>query len=326
MGAYRVVYIFALAGAASFYALYPYWFSGYLFFVLLLMLPFDLLAGLPGMLTRRAALTAPEMLEQGAHGVLSITTLQNHRYPAKYVKAYLRESYNGYIQKRRYLCGAAGGDRRDIALDTTHSGVMVYELKKIRTVSLIGLFSLPSKMRGKVTVLILPLPVRPSRVTALPRGVVNRPKPGGGFSEDYDMREYLPGDQIRSIHWKLSAKTDQLVVREPLVPPPHSRLVETEWWRDANERDLILGRLRWVSDYLLKWEMPFYVKCGPNGPMTEITHEREMTQYIFHMLTGSVQSVQAPVSPPAQFTWVFKIDAKPAPTPGAENGDERIWE
>lgn len=37
---------------------------------------------------------------------------------------------------------------------------------------------------------------------------------GKDISEIYDLREYQPGDSMRSIHWKLSGKTDSYIVKE----------------------------------------------------------------------------------------------------------------
>ena len=37
---------------------------------------------------------------------------------------------------------------------------------------------------------------------------------GNDPSEIFDIREYVPGDDIRSIHWKLSSKTDTLILKE----------------------------------------------------------------------------------------------------------------
>ena len=37
---------------------------------------------------------------------------------------------------------------------------------------------------------------------------------GNDVSEVFDLREYYPGDDIRSIHWKLSSKMDSVIVRE----------------------------------------------------------------------------------------------------------------
>ncbi|MBR2633811.1 MAG: DUF58 domain-containing protein, partial [Lentisphaeria bacterium] len=43
-----------------------------------------------------------------------------------------------------------------------------------------------------------------------------RPKPGGGYGENYEIRQYRPGDNLNQIHWKLSAKVGDLMLREPM--------------------------------------------------------------------------------------------------------------
>lgn len=43
-------------------------------------------------------------------------------------------------------------------------------------------------------------------------------KPGFDPSETFDIREYRAGDSPRSIHWKLSAKLERMVVREAGLP------------------------------------------------------------------------------------------------------------
>lgn len=40
------------------------------------------------------------------------------------------------------------------------------------------------------------------------------PQKGKDIGEIYDLREYQPGDSIRSIHWKMSAKLDELIAKE----------------------------------------------------------------------------------------------------------------
>ncbi len=48
---------------------------------------------------------------------------------------------------------------------------------------------------------------------------------GSDHSEMFDMREYVPGDDIRSIHWKLSCKTDALMVRQPSDPAHYDAVI-----------------------------------------------------------------------------------------------------
>ena len=45
-----------------------------------------------------------------------------------------------------------------------------------------------------------------------------KPKSGGGFSDFYELRQYQSGDSLKNIHWKLSSKYDDIIVREPSIP------------------------------------------------------------------------------------------------------------
>lgn len=68
---------------------------------------------------------------------------------------------------------------------------------------------------------------------------------GNDPSEMYDIREYVPGDDIRSIHWKLSSKTDSLILREPSNPSHYRVAVMADYgienWemedREGKERE-----------------------------------------------------------------------------------------
>jgi hypothetical protein len=310
MGTRQVTYASALVGSTLFFVLYSSWFSWYLLVLLVLLMPFDLALSLPGMLTKTLIISAPKMLEQGADGRLTITTVHKKPFPARYIKAWLRVCGEDYAVMRRVMCGTERGSRYEVKIDTTRSGITNFEIKRLWTVSLIGLFSIPSTVRCQTAVLIIPAPVKPENIVALSRGVILRPKPGGGFSEEHDLRQYRPGDPVRSIHWKVSAKHDSLIIREPLVPPPHSRLIHISKWNGADERDLILGRLRWVSDYLLKWELPYFVRLGDDAPIVEITGDDALADYLYRVLSGIAHTLPIPAYVPTRFTWVFRVNAK----------------
>lgn len=50
-------------------------------------------------------------------------------------------------------------------------------------------------------------------------------KPGEDMSEIFGIREYMPGDNIKNIHWKLTGKCDDLMVRLPSLPMENSVLL-----------------------------------------------------------------------------------------------------
>ena len=279
------------------------------FVVILLLAPLDLLISLPGMFSRKLMISAPTVLEQGANAVIVITTVQKRRFPARCMKIWMRMSGDYGVLLRRHILSAMHDYRYLIELDASKSGITSFSIKRMWAVSLLGLFSLPSPVRFRASTLVLPPPMKPPHTIALPRGVIFRPKPGGGFAEDYDLRPYRQADPIRSIHWKISAKHDSLIIREPLVPPPHSRLVVITRWTKPKDRDLILARLRWVSNYLLKWELPFFVRFGEDGEIAEIANAEDLTDYLYRELCNGKTSQKTPRHDYERFTWVFVVTA-----------------
>jgi hypothetical protein len=53
-------------------------------------------------------------------------------------------------------------------------------------------------------------------------------RPGSDPSETFAIREYLPGDPVRQIHWKLSQKLDTLMLRELGLPVAEETLLLLE--------------------------------------------------------------------------------------------------
>jgi len=304
----RLIYAFSLVGSALFFVLYPFWFSWYLFVLLLLLAPFDFLISLPGMLSRKIALRAPRVIEQHGGGTLVIETVSKNRFPVRCIKAWLKVTSDDFSVRRRFILGAENKSRFDVTIDTSRSGVTVFTSKRIWIVSLIGLFCLPADVDCRTGALVLPPPVKPPHTVTLPRGVILRPKPGGGFADEGDLRPYRNGDLMRTGRWKVSAKFDSLIIREPLIPQAHSRLLHAARWNGARERDLILGRLRWVSDFLLKWELSHFVKLGEGGPIADITKIEDLYNYLYLLLGGRADAIPIPAVP-VRFAWVFKVDA-----------------
>ena len=50
-------------------------------------------------------------------------------------------------------------------------------------------------------------------------------KPGWDRTETFQIREYVDGDSIRQIHWKLTMKYDKIIIRDPALPVLRSLLV-----------------------------------------------------------------------------------------------------
>ena len=57
-------------------------------------------------------------------------------------------------------------------------------------------------------------------------------RPGNDLTETFQLREYVPGDSPRQIHWKLTNKFDKLIVRDPGLPISQNVLV---FWERTGE-------------------------------------------------------------------------------------------
>ncbi|MCS7225239.1 MAG: DUF58 domain-containing protein [Armatimonadetes bacterium] len=90
----------------------------------------------------------------------------------------------------------------------------------------IGLFVAERKVRPQSQVLVYP---RPKPVTLAPTGQEQRirwedveatiPLPSPSGTDFYGVRDYRPGDDLRKIHWKMTAHRTNLMVLETLPHP-----------------------------------------------------------------------------------------------------------
>ena len=51
---------------------------------------------------------------------------------------------------------------------------------------------------------------------------------GSDPTETFQIREYVPGDSLRQIHWKLSAKAGRYMVRDAAKPVDHRLTIYVE--------------------------------------------------------------------------------------------------
>lgn len=98
-------------------------------------------------------------------------------------------------------------------------------ITKMRVHSLFGLVSMKRKCKDSCSVLIMPevyaAGVQVSQGTRNFIGeadVYDEFRPGHDSGETFEIREYREKDKLQSIHWKLSAKNDELMVKENSMP------------------------------------------------------------------------------------------------------------
>lgn len=123
------------------------------------------------------------------------------------------------------LCsGQRDPERFDVPLDTSRVGLVSITLKKATLIDAIGTdcSMLPCAFDGSYAV-YPPIPqvdVYFGRLvqTDSSNSTYDKYKKGRDESEVFDLRDFRRGDAMRTVHWKLSARFEDLVVREASRP------------------------------------------------------------------------------------------------------------
>lgn len=157
----------------------------------------------------------------------------------------------------RQKISLSGSKTAQLELATHHAGAYRCMLEKGSVYDYLGLFRFPLRLPELGELLVLPEDIQPIDTPSLTQLTARRyrAKPAGGFSETHEMRAYHPGDSMRDIHWKLSAKTDSLIVREPIEPVRGQAVLSFDLAGTRDAVDRTLGLLQWMSGWLLSQEL-----------------------------------------------------------------------
>lgn len=252
MTANRLWYLAALLGAGAYYIASGQWIS-FLLLVAVLALPWlSLLLSLPAILNFHASPAGLDIIPMGEEAELWLLGSCFRPMPP----------FRGKIRMQTCITGEVRRYNAEQGLPTEHCGGIVATAEKMRVCDYLGIFAFPVKKLRSKTIRIRPTPLAvpdpPDIGAFLPRRW--KPKPGGGFSESHEIRLYRPGDSLNQVHWKLSAKTGKLMLREPMDPIRGDVLLTMTLRGTPEELDRKFGRLEWMSNHLLDLEVPHILR------------------------------------------------------------------
>lgn len=249
MARQRIIYFLALVGCVVFYMAYQMWFAWVLLQVMVFFPLLSLLLSLAAILRLRMDLAVEPVMSMGSVERIQLNVSSKLPLPP----------YNGKIRITKPMTGERWRLKSNAEFPTDHCGKMFVELHKPGVCDYLGLFRFRIRKTARQTVLVLPNPVELEIPPDLNRHLMQRwrPKPGGGYAENYELRQFHPGDNLNKIHWKLSAKVDDLMIREPMEPVRGLILLTMDLSGTAAELDTKLGQLLWLSRWLLEREVTF---------------------------------------------------------------------
>ena len=239
-----ILYLLTVSICIVFYLAYRQWFAWFALICVLCLPIVALLVSLPAMLKLKLKGKYPPHVTVGEEQMVNFTT--ECGFPTPPYRYHLRAINAISSQEWRLKDGKA--------FPTEHCGKILCKLEKARVYDYTGLFWLRIQQKTVKPLVVRPVPVPMPYVPDLERFAASswRPKPGGGFSENHEMRQYVPGDKMNQVHWKLTAKTGEIIVREPMEPERNRVLIEMELRGTADQLDQKFGQLMWLSRHLLE--------------------------------------------------------------------------
>lgn len=182
----------------------------------------------------------------------------------------VRNRLNSKLHQKWLAAGSAlpGKSRYAYRLFLEGAGCYQVRLGKVRIYDLTGLFYMEWKTRYTAAVSVMPeIADVPLRLTDAVRNffgdsdIYDEKRPGHDSSETFVIRPFRDGDKIQSIHWKLSAKTDEWMVRERSLPKACPVVLFLEYRQRKREQnsELFLQIAGSLSFSLMDAGCPHYV-------------------------------------------------------------------
>lgn len=262
----RIIYLLVLAAAFLLWIFNTHYLAGFCFWVVLAVPVLSLALSVPNLLRCRLTLrSVPPDVVRGESGRWEIA-VKGGRLPVAQIAftLVLRHSADGQEEEiRRVVRGVAPRERWAAAQAAERCEAVEAEITSAWAADLLRLFALPLPLPQRQTMLVLPVS-RPPKT--LPRNFGVRTarstaaRPGQRLGEEYELRNYRPGDPIRSVHWKLSSKRDELIVRESSRLLRPTVLLTADRFGTPEETDTILDRLMGWSDALLQRDIPHVIQ------------------------------------------------------------------
>lgn len=307
----RLTYLVVLLGAILFFLC----FNGYLSLYVLRLtaaLPFvSLLASLPGILGARLELTAGSRAARKGQEVPLRISIDN-RLPLcsgrSWATLTVYNTLTGEIQEERFTFTAS---RKALTishkLTSPSCGQVVCRLSKARSCDYMGLFVLPVRLGGKArcAALFYPAVSRPVLSVdpiSMPDGEGERyaqGRPGDDPSELFGLREYREGDKLSRIHWKLSQKAGDTLVKEFSLPVSDHIFFLLEANGSGVETDALLDAFASLSAFLLEQEtahrVGFWSGKGRRFTVLEIAGTEDFRSALDALLLAGGQTSSLPV-------------------------------
>lgn len=283
-----LLYLIVLLSAFIFSIFFYEWFSWFLLVVVLAVPIVSLAVSLPFMIINAVQGFSVSTLNELTVGdELCFRIAGRHSFFCPLIKIIFKTS-NDFAGKKKRLKFLYGGFLRNpvyrkTKILTQNCGCLNIKAKYGKVYDLLGIFFIPVKLNYNAEILIMPKAEKP---TVLPDNeqmkiIGYKPKPSG-FAEEYELRSYQQGDSLKNIHWKISARHNDLIVKEPSTPIYRPIIFKPVITKNCAENNITLGKFLYSANFIVKNKSMFYC-VTPNNRVYLISNEDDIKRYLLHL-------------------------------------------
>ena len=258
-----VIYFLTLISTFIFFLFYKMWVSWYCLIALLLVPVFALIVAVVSSLTLKVKTEAPCATIKGKPAYINLSVEGIASVFSFYkLKMTITDHMSG--KKKKEAITIYDNGVTSLPLETDHCGAYSYKLGKLKVYDILGFFHFSTNLNKDIELLVKPAPAMPGYMPDMygfkAKNLRKSKKP---HSEIYDIRDYQLGDSVKTIHWKMSAKKEKLLVKEPLEEYGGYSRVILQMTDNRDELDLHLGQILFTSRFFLDHEVSHIIRVIP---------------------------------------------------------------
>ena len=311
MSGRRFVYFAGLIMGAAFHSLYGQYLS-YILLRFLILLPFiSLLVSLPAMLRVRVFLSASAASPRGEAAAARLKIDSRFPFPVGCLSMTFtgENRFTGEgIDKQKIRYWGVLKAEESLPLPSDRCGVITCSLGRVWAWDYMGIFAVPVKRCDPATYTVLPVAEKPQPMPELDQdsAITLKPKAGGGYSEEHELRPYRQGDPLNVIHWKLSSKLDEPIVREPQLMKRKRITLSVTPRTNRKELESQLDQLVYLSTYLIEKGIPHRICFGAHTE-AYVKDKNSLDEFLLLILSGRPDGSPGPVDRNKSDELVFSV-------------------
>ncbi|WP_312831770.1 DUF58 domain-containing protein [Sedimentibacter saalensis] len=185
-----------------------------------------------------------------------------------------------------FMTATHSGHTVEQVISSRYCGMIKCSISELKIYDALGLFSFRKETESSYFVSILPsvypLMAMSSKIQQdIKNNIISRTVKGNDPSEFMDVREYRDGDRLARIHWKLSDKYDQIMVKDFGDPISNDVLLLFDLNGNSDEKICgLLDAVYSISNFLIKnqitYEIQWYDSVHERAVLTEIAQNNDL--------------------------------------------------